>query len=203
MKALDNLIIVVAGASQTGKTHWVKKQTQKARSFLAWDPEEQYQGQRIRTKSALIAALKNGKPGRFCFSPAGNIKENADFWAQCAFLWVRMNKNHCHIVAEETSDWTSPGKAPNGWGMLVRRGLKRGCTIYAISQRPSESDKTAIGNASIIHCHRLSRAKDRKYMADEMDISAEQMSLTGYDYIEKDMRTGKIKGTQKPRKSVT
>ncbi|MCL1072999.1 hypothetical protein [Shewanella dokdonensis] len=86
-----------------------------------------------------------------------------EFWAACAFAWC----NAC-IVAEELADVTTAGKAPPHWGQVVRRGRARGLApIFAITQRPSESDKTTVGNATLVRCGRLNRANDRKYMAQE------------------------------------
>jgi hypothetical protein len=82
-----------------------------------------------------------------------------------AFSW-----GNCTAVAEETADVTTPAKAPVGWGTLVRRGRKRGISIIGVTQRPAESDKTIIGNATKIHCGMLKRPQDRKYMALEMDV---------------------------------
>ena len=51
------------------------------------------------------------------------------------------------------------------WGLLLRRGLKRGISIYAISQRWAEADKTAIGNASEFVLFRMSSGDDIAYMS--------------------------------------
>jgi hypothetical protein len=44
-------------------------------------------------------------------------------------------------------------------------GLGFGCQIYAITQRPQESDKTAYGNATVLHCHQLANPADCRYVA--------------------------------------
>ena len=84
--------------------------------------------------------------------------------------------------------------------MLLRRGLKYGITIYAVTQRPSESDKTAIGNATHIHLCRMTRNQDRRYMAAEMDIPVEKITSMSGDadngglmFIQRDMRLGVVR----------
>jgi hypothetical protein len=80
---------------------------------------------------------------------------------------------------------TSPAKAPEGWHTLVSRGRKRGIVIYGVTQRPSESDKTIMGNSTLKHVGMMPRAKDRKYMADEMDIDVRLLDLEPLEYVEK------------------
>jgi hypothetical protein len=193
----DGSLTVAVGASRSGKTAHVKRELAKHVCWLAWDVEGQYEGRVITSAAELARICGSGADGRYSYRP----RSLGDFghWAECAFLLARVREKrfpdrvHMAVVAEETSDVTSPGKAPDGWGMLIRRGLKYGVDIYAITQRPSESDKTVMGNASIIHCCGLQRAGDRKYMALEMDIPiAELQGLdrSKLEYIHKDMRDG-------------
>ena len=56
-----------------------------------------------------------------------------------------------------------------------------------------ESDKTALGNATIIRCGRLSCAADSRMMAAEMDISPSVLAkLVRLDYVMKDMNTNEV-----------
>lgn len=194
----DGSLYVAVGASRSGKTAWVRQQIEGEARIMAWDPECQYGdlpgAQIVRTHTALAAAAKNPGPGVYVFQ----APRMADFgfWAECCFLFARVGDYagvKTVIVAEELADVTNPSKAPDGWGMLVRRGLKRNCDIYAITQRPAESDKTIMGNASVIHCCGLQRAGDRDYMAKEMDVPATAISSldrSKLEYLHKDMRTG-------------
>jgi hypothetical protein len=75
--------------------------------------------------------------------------------------------------------------------VLVRRGLKRGIDIYAISQRWAEADKTAFGNASEYICFRMSSALDIEYVAKRTRIDADKLSgLKPLEYIRYDAATG-------------
>ena len=175
-------ITAVCGSSGSGKSAWVKQQLKGRARVIVWDVDEEYVKEKgfvaVRDRGKLIELLLKRKKGRFAYVP----KSLADFdlWSKAAFAW-----GNCTAIAEETADVTTPAKAPEGWGMLIRRGRKRGITIIGVTQRPAESDKTIIGNASLIHCGMLKRPQDRKYMALEMNIKQEIMDkLKPLDWVE-------------------
>jgi hypothetical protein len=124
-------------------------------------------------------------------------EKTSDFNPFCriAFAWAICGHDKrlkTSIIAEELADVTSPQKAPEGWGILLRQGMGFGANIYAVTQRPSESDKTVMGNASYLHTHYMQRQQDRVYMGREMDIEPEKIgNLQRYKYIERH-NTGKI-----------
>jgi hypothetical protein len=199
---MDGKILMSIGKSRSGKTVWVKRQLMRYSRVLVWDVEGQYADNpgfiRITDRKQLVAVCKVARQGRFAFVPK-SVKEFG-FWADCAFLFARVGRQtwrdrvHSAIVAEEIADVTSPAKAPDEWGILLRRGLKYGVDIYGITQRPQESDKTCMGNASEIHLCKLQRPGDIKYMAEEMDIPpAEIRSLVMdrknkiFEYLHKDV----------------
>ncbi|HET8882608.1 MAG TPA: hypothetical protein VFM56_10580 [Solimonas sp.] len=175
-------ITVVVGSSGSGKSAWLKRQIKTARRLIVWDPDDEYGGagfHRVTTIAQLAEALRGASAGRFAFVPASPAQFDA--WSLCAFAW-----GNCVAVAEETADVTTPGKAPPGWGTLVRRGRKRGITLYAVTQRPSESDKTVIGNATCLHVCMLARAADRQYMARELDVQQSEIDrIAPLEWIEK------------------
>lgn len=176
----DASIIVVCGSSGSGKSAWVKKRIAKKRRVLVWDTDDEYAGdfERVSTCSGLVDRIKGAASARVAFV-AG--REHFDFWARVAFTW-----GNCTAVAEELAGVTSPGKAPTGWHTLVSRGRKRGVEVIGVTQRPSESDKTIMGNASLFHCAMLSREQDRAYMAKELDVSRDMISgLEKLEFLEK------------------
>lgn len=196
MQTNDGRLNVVTGASRSGKTAYVKKQMMKARRVLAYDPEAQWcevRGfKRVSSMRELLKAIQSKGPGKYAYVPGGDLVKAFGFFCSCALFWGRYH-GPCDVVAEEISDVTMPGKALGSWGVLVRRGLKRGINIYAITQRPAESDKTAIGNASTFVVFRASREQDRKYMSRETDIPVEKLAtLKQLEYYEKDVLTGGV-----------
>jgi hypothetical protein len=180
MKVKSGEITAVIGASRGGKSQYVFKEIASEKRLLVWDVADEYPTTiKARTQRELINALKNtlGKPGRISF--VGRGKSDFDFFCRVAQTWVLaqyQSANSCSLVFEETADVTNPTKAPENYGIILRRFLRYGVNIYAITQRPAESDKTAIGNASIIHCTRLKRENDRKSVANDSSIPLDELT---------------------------
>lgn len=206
MQTVDGRLVVIGGASRSGKTAYVVRAVAKARRVCAWDPEDQWAGlpgwQRITTRPALFAALENPGPCKLAFVAGGDLRAEFDYWARCV-MYAGRYVAPLDAIAEELADVTNAGKAPGHWGLLLRRGLKRGITIYAISQRWAEADKTAVGNASEVIVFRQSSADDIRYLARK--ISAPEDQIAGLlptlkpdggikiaPYLQKNMHSGAI-----------
>ncbi len=66
--------------------------------------------------------------------------------------------------------------------------------MYALTQRPAESDKTILGNCALIHCGRMNTQRDRKYMAECLDVPiADVAALRDLEHLERDMRTHELR----------
>lgn len=200
-------IYTVTGSSQSGKTVWTKEQLKKFKRYLVWDPDGQYPGTYVRTRSQLLAAIKKIKSGNAKLVYCSNNLDDFGYFCQAAFTWGAIGgaaNKPTLVVAEETADVTNPGKAPQDWGVLIRRGKKRGISIIAITQRPSESDKTALGNADYAHCCRLAFAPDREYVAKKvLDCPANELSVLKcdqttkkFDFIQRDLGRDVVKKGQ-------
>jgi hypothetical protein len=186
MKTLDGRLVVVAGASRSGKTAWTARQVRGERRVIAWDPEDQWAQlrgwRRITGRPALLDAIQGKGPAKLAYVAGGDLRAEFDYWAGCAMFWGRY-MGPAVVIAEELADVTTPSKAPGNWGILLRRGLKRGISIYAISQRWAEADKTAIGNASEFVVFRAS-GDDVRYMARKTRIpEVELEGLQPLDFI--------------------
>ncbi|MEW8027427.1 MAG: hypothetical protein AB2766_12645 [Candidatus Thiodiazotropha endolucinida] len=185
-------IVEVCGGAGSGKSAWVKRQIENERRVLIWDVNDEYQGVRVTNRRDLINAVKGNKTKTFRirYVPPEVTQDEFSFWCDVAFI-----AGNLAAVAEETADVTSPGKAPPGWGKLVRRSRHQRVKVYGITQRPAESDKTIIGNATLIHCCMLKRAQDRVYMAKEMGVSFEEVNqLKPLEWIEVSDSGQKTKG---------
>lgn len=143
----------------------------------------------------LAGKLRNtgNQPGRFCYTgPDSGFND----LCKLGYLWGQVWP--IVFIGEEISDVTSPGKAPDWWGQLIRKGLYYGNHIYSITQRPAECDKTVWGNASVIHTHLFRRAEDREYMARQLGCGVQQIeALQQFDYLEQwigetELRAGKV-----------
>lgn len=183
----DGLLVAVAGRSRSGKTAWVMQRVQGAARLLVRDPRLEYVGplqakavDSVPELAALLRKTGTGE-GRFCYtgpdSGFNDVCKLGYLWGQ---LWPIV------FVGEEISDVTNPGKAPDGWGQLNRKGLYFGNHIYSITQRPAECDKTVWGNASVIHSHGFIRAEDKDYMARQLSVSVLEIeALQQFEYLER------------------
>lgn len=187
MKTEDGRLFVIAGASRSGKTAWTVRQVKGARRVMVYDPEAQWSELRgfrkVTSRAELTKWAQQAGPMRVAFVPGVDLKGDFDFWCD-AVLFAGRFRGPVAAVAEELADVTTPSKAPGAWGILLRRGLKRGITIFAISQRWAEADKTAIGNASAYVCFAM-RGDDVAYMARKTRIpEAELAALQALEWIE-------------------
>ena len=177
---LGNNLTAVAGMSRSGKSAWVKRDMGKPARALFWDPDAEYVEAGISVpvydRRTMLDIISNRKVGRFSYVSTVNTDE-FNFWALSALHW-----GHCTAVAEETSDVTSPGKAPTYWGQLVRRGAKRNIAVYAVTQFPGESDKTIWRNARRVVCFQM-EGTDRVYMSKRLDLPAERFPRAQFDYL--------------------
>ncbi|NKF52786.1 ATP-binding protein [Shewanella sp. WXL01] len=195
----------VYGATGSAKSSYVKKELKrlKCSRVIIWDPVDEY-GElpniiKVTRATELVDLLRRYPKGALKVRFVTSDFSLFELWARCAFSWC-----NAAVVAEEIADVTTPSKAPPWWGQVIRKGRARGLApIFGLSQRPAEADKTLLGNATLVRCGRLTRAKDRKMMADEMDIDPKQISkLVPLEYVQKDMNTNVvIKGAIDKRKT--
>jgi hypothetical protein len=192
----DGALYAVAGASRSGKTLWTAQQVARERRLLVWDYPKgewavRYRCTRVSTFRELYELTKPGAPPRRLAFLRVSEKPGEDFenWARLAWGYVQAHGGP--VVAEELSSVTHPGKAPPAWGNVCRMGLGYGANIFALSQRPSESDKTALGNATVIRAGRMAIPDDEQLLARYLRVPVRQVAaLQPLDYIQRDARTG-------------
>lgn len=196
MKTQDGRLYVIAGASRSGKTAWTVRQVKGARRVFAWDPEAQWcelpGWRKVTTRAALLAAAQAPGPQRIAYVAGGGLQAEFDFWAGCV-MYAGRYVAPLEAIAEELADVTTPAKAPGNWGILIRRGLKRGITLRCISQRWSEADKTAVGNASDFVIFRQSSGDDVRYLARKTRVEEGEINgLAPLQFVHMDALTGQI-----------
>jgi hypothetical protein len=194
VKTEDGRLYVIGGASRSGKTAWTRKQTAKARRVFAWDPEDQWAQlpgwRKITTRADMLKAAQHPGPIRAAYVAGGALQAEFDFWAGCV-MYAGRYVAPLEAIAEELADVTTPSKAPGNWGILLRRGLKRGITIRAISQRWSEADKTAVGNATDFVLFRQSSGDDVRYLSRKTRVPEEAIGgLLPLEFVTLDALTG-------------
>lgn len=201
LKTADGRLTVVSGASRCGKTTQVANEVRTERRICAWDPEDQWAQlpgwRKVTTRRELLEAMQARGHVRVAYVAGGDLKEEFNYWCGVVYYAARYIAPLA-IIAEELADVTTPSKAPGNWGIIIRRGLKRGMRIYAISQRWAEADKTCIGNASDYLLF-TSRGEDIDYIARKTrvpvgDLEAlEPFQFIRFDPVTKAKENGKVR----------
>jgi hypothetical protein len=199
----DGELFLVTGSRGSGKSSWVMQREEHAPRLLVWDALHEWtrEGRVLPVRSlrelhqTIVADIRTPAPA-FAFGYIGRVSPEA-FETFCALAWSWMRARAPAppvLVAEELADVTNPGKAPYSWGRIVREG--RHCPksrVYGLTQRPAESDTTIAGNADVIHAGRQSRPRDRKTIAEYLDVPVTQVAaLANLQFIERDLRTGAL-----------
>lgn len=193
MQTDDGKLVVIAGASRSGKTAWTKKATSKERRVFAWDPDNQWAKLRgwkkVTNRAELLKLAKKPGPMKIAYVVGGDIKEEFNFWAGCVYNSTKYIEP-TSAIAEELAAVSTPGKASGKWGELVRQGLKRGGNIFAISQRWQEADKTAVDNATYFVIFRQNGPKAKKYIESITGLNAEEIPSLQLEHVVFDPTTG-------------
>lgn len=204
LKTDDGRNIVIAGKSRCGKTSKVVQLVKGFDTVFVWDIDDQWSKQpgykRYTSLTALFDVIKTGRKGKYAYvSQHPDMKADFDKFCKLVFYYG-LHFGKCAFVPEELSDVSSAGKASTSWGIVVRRGLKRGISIFPISQRWAEADKTAIRNASEYYCFQQ-EGDDCIYMAKATGIPLERLqALNKFEFLHKDTDTGKITSGKLPFK---
>ena len=194
----EGVLAIVCGSSRNGKTEYVKRQLESFSRVIVWDIDEEYNGfVRVRTIAELINIVKKAglKDIKIAFSPRSLL--SFDAFCKIVLKWsddlLENDKAGIAVVVEETADVTSPSKAPANFRVLIGRGMKRGISLFCVTQRPSESDKTSLGNAKVLVTFYMSRAADREYMSKEIGCNSDDIeALEKLQYLKKDVDSRKI-----------
>lgn len=184
------------GASGSGKSSRIKLEIAAARPqrLLVWDIKREWSPlglEAFDSMAKLAKALLTRKKFALAFHPIRSTKAMREQFS--TFCKLADQAGRMCFVAEELSDVTLSGWAPEGWSMLTRQGRHSEMTIYATSQSPASIDKTFWGNTTRISCGVLGSASDVKTLANVLMIDkAEIVSLLPMQYIDLDKRTRTI-----------
>lgn len=191
-------ITAVFGSTGTRKTTgYVMPRVDAERgAVVIWDAKNEYQGVpgvvTVYDRAELVQAVRSCRRLAFHAPP-----DEFAFW--CRVVWAR---GDALVIAEELAQVTTPGKACGAWHQILTAGRGFGLRTIGIGQRPAEVDKTIIGQASLLHVRRLTRAADRRYMAAELDVAPGIVdAMRGDQWIEREIATGAVRvgaGIRKP-----
>lgn len=196
-RARDGRNILVTGFTGSGKSAWVMQQLRREPRLLVWDTMGDWARDEGCTPHTSLADLSEhfvkpqigGRSHAQRGAYSGPITaEHFEVFCRLAWVFLRSGRDRV-LVVEELADVTTPGRAPPAWGEICRKARHTGGEVYAITQRPAESDKTILGNAALVHAGFMGYPNDRKYMARVLDVPlADIERLQPLDWIERDMR---------------
>lgn len=200
LETKDGQLVIISGSSRCGKTVKTTRLVRGFETVFVWDIEAQWCKQKgykkINSLSELKKLVKAGTRGRFAYVSGGNLKAEFELFCMCVSYYGTFH-GQCAVVAEELADVTSTAKAGDNWGMLCRRGLKRGISIFAISQRWAEADKTALGNATDFYLFRMASGSDIEYMSKKTRVPISRLELLKpLEYVHFNALTGFTEGSK-------
>jgi DNA helicase HerA-like ATPase len=196
-------VIAIMGSTGSGKSHFLRRllAKRKRRRTLIWSPKEAidnyaalYQGSLVVSSAVeVLEALKRAGKGEvhIVFKPRLIRRvDEAQFGAVCK---LAMAARDMTVIVEEMHTVTRPSWAPDGWSELIMMGRGYGAEVFGLSQRPASVDKDFFGNLSMIHVGRMAYDDDAKVVARALAVKPQDvMALTGYQWIERDILTGKV-----------
>ncbi len=198
----DGKLVLVTGQSRSGKSRWTAQEVKSELHLLVWDSMGEwnavYRCRNILGPLHFHRIATSSPKGRYSFAVPVTAK-NFDLFCRFAWIWLRVlngRKLSGAIVVEELADVTPPGKAPDAWGEIIRKSLRFGTRIFAVTQSTAESDKTSVRNATVLHCHALARDTDRRDMARELDVDQsmiDNLDFARFEWIERDRHTRELR----------
>jgi hypothetical protein len=168
--------------------------------MLVWDAKPEWHTRFglvvVRSLAELhahVIASLDGRPSRISYQ-GPMTREHFAVFCRLAWVWIKAKKKRWLIV-EELADVTNPGKAPQFWGEILRKGRDPWhANVIGLTQRASESDSTIAGNCSLIHAGFQSFPRDRKTISEYLDVPLQEVRDLGeLDWIERDMRTRELR----------
>ena len=208
----DGRIIAVSGMSRSGKTSYCVRELRAFDRLALWDADDELWSRcnavRVTSAAEFVQKLRNVGSGalRISYVPRNldrkGLGKAFSLWARAAFAWG-VDFGPCAVLADELADVSNAGKAPDGWGQLIRRGMKHGLHVYAVSQRWQEADKTTLGNCAKLIAFRANNALESQYLAQRFRgvTSQELEDLPMLQYVELDRWTGaRFDGRVDPKK---
>jgi hypothetical protein len=208
----DGRIVAISGMTGSGKTSFCVQEVRGFDRVVAWDPDDELWKRlgavRVTSAAALVEQLRSAGGGALRVAlVARNMGRKHllplfSLWARAAFAWG-VDYGPCAVVADELADVSNAGKAPDGWGQVIRRGRKHGIHTFAVSQRWAEADKTTLGNAAAVVCFRANGALEADYLAQRFRgcTSQELQDLPMLRYVELNRVTGaRFDGVVDPKK---
>ncbi|AJQ92240.1 type IV secretory system conjugative DNA transfer family protein [Gynuella sunshinyii] len=174
------------GATGSGKTYRIKKDLGSAPRVLVYDikgtfgPSNGFEA--FTDRGAFLNAVRSSNQARYSFhDPSCHY---FDWFCELARHQADARRM-TEIVIDELGPVSTPGKAQGHWHWLISIGRTYGIKIKAGAQRPSEIDKTLMGNLNGMFVGRVQRDKDAAYLSAETGIpQMDILNLRGAPHYE-------------------
>jgi hypothetical protein len=191
------LVIGSFGARGTGKTAWIMQAEARTPALAIWDykhdPRMASWGTSYTDLAAFIRALEARTfTARYLVDRAGGaLPVPRQFEIFCSACFLRGNMR---MFVDELPAVTRAYKAPDAWRECVNIGREyrgadgrvRTLGISITAQRPSEIDKSLIGNLDVVHAGRLPFKNDAVSIAGTLGVPAgDLMQLPDLHWIER------------------
>jgi hypothetical protein len=191
---MDEAVRIAAfGATGTGKTAYVLQALARLAParLMVWDFKSDHTlshlGTACHTWPEFVRACRGPRfAARYLVSQDHDAHEQ--FSAFCALAW---REGNVMVFVDELAEVTKANKAPGMWRKLVNVGRsydngRKSISIIGASQRPTEVDKSFLGNCDVIHSGRLGYANDAKMFASMWGIApGELTNLSNLHWLEK------------------
>lgn len=191
----------VLAASEMGKGVFLKGWLRKSKParLLVWDRNDEYGefAQQLGTLAELAQACRgSGFAVRYVPRGATPATLRAEFEAFCM---IALRLQRACVLVEELADVTTASHAPPAWGQVNTRGRHhQGLHIIGVSQSPAWIDKRFLANATLLHVGYLGTVAHRKAVADEIDVSPDDIKAMGpgeymqYRRATKELKRGRV-----------
>jgi hypothetical protein len=193
MHRIKPLTIAAFGARGTGKTAWVRQLLRKLAParLMVWDFKHDADlagvGKGFTSWPAFVKeCTRNTFAARYLPSNDHDMTEQFD--AFCRLAWREGNLT---MMVDELPEVTKANRAPPAWRKCVNVGRSydngtKALAIIGAGQRPTEVDKSFLGNCDVIHTGRLGFANDAKLFASMWGIPyADLSNLPDLHWVEK------------------
>lgn len=171
-------IRVSIGATGSGKTHQLRLVIRTWRDrVLAWDWKDEFvELPQARSISDLATRAKRQPRLRYVPDMLKNIDQQFEMFCRVAWHVQAADPGTCMLlVVEEASEVCRSNYAPPWWSRILTQGRVWGFTPYVLGQRPTQMDKSTIGNATWLRCGRLTYKPDAQSMGEVVNVPRERI----------------------------
>ena len=187
--------LFATGKRGSGKSSFLKQYARGFGRVLVWDPKNEY-GQALGVdpiRSPIELAARIDEPRLVYVPPRGLPRKKLlpvfDFVCEC----VAARRHRSLFLVDELQGVSSSWGGSGWWDFLEREGRHDGVELAAAAQRPVMIDGQVIANATRIVVFRLGHSRDRRLIADELDIDADRLRIPPLDFLDFDVESETLK----------